>query len=162
MAKGGKQNEKPSPRIENRRAWHEYHIHEKLECGIMLRGTEVKAIRAGQCTMGEAFARVEPNGELWLYNMDVGKYSHAAADRQHEAKAPRKLLAKKRQIADLLKKTGTASMTLVPLVLYFNDRGIAKVEIALASGKSYGDKRESLKTKEANREMQRGMTRRHL
>jgi SsrA-binding protein len=164
MAKTEKQKqEQAKRRIENRRAWHEYHIHEKLEVGIMLRGTEVKSIRAGVCSLAESFARVEPaTMELWIYQMDIGAYSHAAPERNHEPQAPRKLLARRRQIADLFAKTQSASMTLVPLCLYFNDRGIAKIELGLASGKSQVDKRQSIKKKEADREMQRGMTRKRL
>ncbi|QNN21091.1 SsrA-binding protein SmpB [Planctomycetales bacterium ZRK34] len=165
MAKGSskKKSDSNAPRIANRKARHDYHIHESFECGIVLRGTEVKAIRNGRCSIAEAFARVEPTSrELWLYNMDIGTYDHAAADRQHEAKTRRKLLVHRRQIANLLTQTMSKGMTLVPLALYFNDRGLAKVELAIASGKGHGDKRETTKKREADREMRRAMTRKRI
>lgn len=162
MAKANK-DKHDSPRIENRKARHDYFIHESMECGIMLRGTEVKAIRAGRCSIAEAFARVEPRTmELWLYNMDVGTYDHAAAAMQHEAKAARKLLARRREIEKLETLTGSKGMTLIPLTLYFNSRGIAKIELGVASGKAHGDKRETTKKRDAQREMRRAMTRKKL
>lgn len=165
MAKGSgkKKSDSSSPRIVNRKARHDYHIHESFECGIMLRGTEVKSIRSGRCSIAEAFARVEPaTRELWLYNMDIGAYDHAAADRQHEAKSRRKLLVHRRQIADLMTQTMSKGMTLVPLTLYFNDRGLAKIELAVASGKGHGDKRETTKKREADRDIRRAMTRKRI
>ncbi|MBI1367788.1 MAG: SsrA-binding protein SmpB [Planctomycetes bacterium] len=162
MAKG-KPKPNDSPRIANRKAFHDYHIHDKFECGIVLRGTEVKAIRSGRCTLNDAFARVEPKTmELWLYNMDVGAYEHTAAAYQHEPKSRRKLLAHRKQIADLLVQTDSKGMTLVPLALYFNDRGIAKVELAVAGGKGHADKRESMKKRESKREIDRAMTRKRI
>lgn len=164
MAKPSRKSEKnDSPRIENRRAYHDYFITEKLECGIVLRGTEVKAIRSGQCTLSDAYAMVDPRTmELWLHNMEVGHYSHAAADRQHEAKSQRKLLAKRKQIENLYTLSHAESTTLVPLALYFNSRGIAKVEIGVGTGKSQVDKRQSIKAKETRRDIQRAMTRKRI
>lgn len=152
-----------APRVVNRKAWHEYHIVEKMEVGIILRGTEVKAIRQGQCSIAEAFARVEPGThELWLYQMDIGPYSHAPADRQHQPKDRRKLLARKNQIERLFGQTTSKGVTLVPLSLYFNERGIVKVELAVATGKTAGDKRQSLKKKETDRAVRQAMTRRRI
>ena len=163
MTKGGQKPGTHAPRIENRKAWHEYHIVEKMEVGIVLRGTEVKAIRDGRCSIAEAFARVEPaTNELWLYQMDVGMYSHAPADRQHQPKDRRKLLAKKRQIERLYGLTTSTRCTLVPLALYFNDRGIVKVELAVAEGKTKGDKRDTLKKQEAGRAIRQAMTRKRI
>lgn len=162
MSKGVKQSSH-SPRIENRKAWHEYHIVEKLEVGIVLRGTEVKSIRQGQCSLAEAFAVVEPRtNELWLYQMDIGAYSHAPADRQHQPKDKRKLLARKSQIERLYGQTTTKSVTLIPLALYFSDRGIVKVELAVAEGKQKGDKREALKKKEGDRAIRQAMSRKRV
>jgi SsrA-binding protein len=163
MPKGQRQHQKHAPRVENRKAWHDYHIVEKMEVGVILRGTEVKAIRQGQCSIAEAFARVEPGtNELWLYQMDIGMYSHAPAERQHQPKDRRKLLAKKKQIERLYGLTTQKGVTLVPLALYFNERGIVKIELAVGEGKSVGDKRESLKKKEAGRAIRQAMTRRRV
>ena len=152
-----------APRVLNRKARHEYHIIETLEVGIVLRGTEVKAIRQGQCSIAEAFAQVEPKtNELWLHQMDIGAYSHAPADRQHAPKERRKLLAKRRQIERLYGLTSAKGTTLVPLSLYFNERGIVKVELAVAEGKRKGDKRETLKRKESDRAVRQAMTRRRI
>ena len=150
-----------SPRITNRKAHHDYHISDKLECGIVLVGSEVKAIRAGRVSLDHGFARIENGGRaLWLYNLDIGAYDHAAADAQHEAKRKRKLLAHKRQIMELFGKTTAKGVTLVPLAMYFNDRGMLKVEIGIGEGKRQSDKRETLKKKEADKAIRRGMTRR--
>ncbi|MEX2670477.1 MAG: SsrA-binding protein SmpB [Phycisphaeraceae bacterium] len=160
MAKRRKE-ENFAPRILNRKARYDYHIHESMECGLRLRGTEVKAIRQGQVSLAEAFARVEPEtGELWLYNMDVGSYSHAPADTQHGAKDKRKLLARRKQIKELASKTTEKGYTLVPLTLYFNDRGFAKVELGIASGKGQADKRATIKKKEHDRDIRRALGRR--
>jgi len=165
MAKGSnkKKNDTSAPRITNRKARHDYHIHDSFECGIVLQGSEVKSIRNGQVSIGEAFARVEPSTkELWLYNMDVSLYDHAPADRQHEMRSRRKLLAKRREIENLLTQTASKGMTLIPLTLYFNKRGIAKIELGIASGKAHADKRQDKKKKEANREIRRALTRRKI
>ncbi|MDH3583224.1 MAG: SsrA-binding protein SmpB [Phycisphaerae bacterium] len=161
--KTGKPSSPESPRVSNRKARHEYHIHDRLECGIVLSGTEVKAIREGRATISDAFARVEPEtNELWLYNLDIGGYAHAAPATQHEPKRRRKLLAHRKQIRDLLTQTHSKGMTLVPLSLYFNNRGLAKIELAVASGKGGHDKRATVKEKDARRDMQRGLTRKRI
>jgi len=166
MAKKGKDRgdkHTHSPRVRNRRARRDYDIGETIECGIALKGSEVKAIRDGRVSIDEAFARVEPTtGELWLYNMDVGHYSHAPAELQHDPKRPRKLLARKREILRLEQHTIPKGTTLIPLTLFFNSRGIAKVDLAVATGKRKADKRESVKKKEADRAMRRAMTRRKI
>lgn len=160
MAKGkGNKPTNMSPRIANRRAFHDYHISEKLEVGIELRGTEVKSIRNGQVSLAEGFARVEPaTGELILYNVEISHYPHAG-ENQHEPKRPRKLLAHKRQIHELADKTSSKGTTLIPLAMYFQ-RGMVKLEIGVGTGKRHHDKREDLKKREADREIRRAMSRR--
>jgi SsrA-binding protein len=152
-----------SPRITNRRAHHDYEIHDKLEVGIALTGTEVKAIRHGRATLAQSFARVEPSTmELWLHGMDIGAYENAPPEFQHEPQRRRKLLAQRRQILDLYHKTRGKGQTLVPLALYFNSRGIAKVEIGVATGKAKKDKRRELKEKEDKKAMRQAMARKKI
>jgi len=148
-------------RIRNRRAFRDYDVQEKLECGIELKGTEVKSIRSGNVSLDEGFARVERDGQLWLHGVDIGLYKHAPADRQHEPKRPRKLLAHKRQIEQLRSRTESKGISLVPLSMYFR-RGICKVEIAVGEGKRRQDKRESIKKDEADRAMRRAMSRKRI
>ncbi len=160
MAKG-KRDAAHEPRIANRRAHHDYHVHESLEVGLVLLGSEVKSIRAGQVSLGEGFARVEPaTGEMFLYNVDISPYAQAGP-LGHEPKRPRKLLAHKRQIAKLLTATGAKGFTLIPLAMYFV-RGKVKLEIGVCSGKRQSDKREDMKKKDADRSIRQAMTRKRL
>jgi len=163
MSKSKKKSDKTdAPRIVNRKARHDYTIEDSLEVGIKLEGHEVKAVRAGRVSLGEAFARVEPEtGELWIYNLDIGAYDHASIV-DHEPKRKRKLLAHRKQIKEFATLTHSKGATLVPLTLYFNDRGIAKIELAVARGKSHGDKRESIKERDSKREMRRAMSRKRI
>lgn len=159
MAKPKKDNQ--SPRIANRRALRDYHITEKLEVGIKLSGSEVKSIRNSQVSLGEGFARVEPNRmELMLYNVDIALYPHAGIN-QHAPKDPRKLLAKKQQIRQLHEATLSKGTTLIPLAMYFKG-GRVKLEIGVGVGKKTHDKRQDLKQKAADRDIRRGMTRKVL
>jgi SsrA-binding protein len=136
----------------NRRATHEYTIHDTLECGLVLVGTEVKSLRDGHAMLDDAYAKVEGD-ELWLIGCEIPEY--VAGNRMnHKPKRTRKLLAHKREIGKLVGKASQQGFTLVPLRLYFKD-GRAKVEIAVAKGKQAHDKRQTLKTKEARREMDR-------
>ncbi len=152
-----------SPRILNRRAKRDYQLGEKLECGIVLSGTEVKAIRDGRADLAQAFARVDGQRmELWLHEMDIGAYGNASPDRQHAPKTPRKLLAHRDQIRRLYGKTTEKGISLIPMALYFNDRGFAKVELAVAAGKRKSDKRQTIKEKDAKRTMRQAMSRRKL
>jgi SsrA-binding protein len=161
MARDSKEH--ATRRIENRKAWHEYHIHDKLETGIVLVGSEVKSLRGGEASLAEAFAQIDARTEeLWLWNMDIAPYRHAPADRQHERRRPRKLLAHKREIERLQVQTTQKGMTLIPLALYFNAAGRAKVEIGLASGKGQSDKRQSIRKREADRSIQRALSRKRL
>ena len=155
MAKG-KQN--VSPRIENRKAWHDYHIEAKLECGIALQGTEVKSLREGKGMINDAFARVE-HGHLILYDAHIDPYTKAAIAYNHEPTRPRRLLAHRREIKKLDEATLVKGTTLIPLAIYFKD-GRAKVEIGVARGKQHHDKRDAIRKKEQDREIRRAMSHR--
>ena len=144
------------PRIVNRKARHNYHFLEKVEAGIALVGTEVKSIRNGRISLDEAFARVV-DGEVWLYGTHVSPYEPASRE-NHEPKRPRKLLLRRREIRKLERALQTKGMTLVPMTVYFR-RGMVKVELALARGKSRVDKREDLKARDHEREIARAMRR---
>jgi SsrA-binding protein len=159
MAK--KKNDNLSPRIANRKALHDYFITEKLEVGIVLSGSEVKSIRNSQVSLAEGYARVDPDSlELYLHNVDIALYPHAGVN-QHTPKAPRKLLAHKREIEKLLGATTVKGTTLVPLAMYFKN-GRVKVEVGVGVGKKTFDKRQAIKKKSADREIRRGMTRKVL
>ena len=146
-----------SPRIENRRAWHDYFIEAKLECGIVLLGSEVKSLRLGKAQLQEAYARVE-NGELILHGCHIDPYEQAG-QLSHEPLRPRKLLAHKREIKKLEQETQQRGTTLIPLAIYFKE-GRAKVEIGVARGKQHHDKRQSIKKKEMDREIRKAMSQR--
>jgi SsrA-binding protein len=147
-----------SPRIENRKAWHDYHIDAKLECGMALQGTEVKSLREGKGMINDAFARVE-RGQLILYDAHIDPYTKAAIVYNHEPKRPRRLLAHKREIKKLDDATQIKGTTLIPLAIYFKD-GRAKVEIGVARGKQHHDKRDAIRKKEQDREIRRAMSHR--
>ena len=140
----------------NRQASHRYHLLEKWECGLVLRGTEVKALRDGKAQIKDGYASVR-DGEVWLHNVHIPPYGPASRE-NHEPERPRKLLMHKREIDRLIGKTREKGLTLVPTRLYFRD-GRAKVEIALARGKDIGDKRQSIKEREMKREMERAIRR---
>jgi SsrA-binding protein len=141
---------------DNRRARYNYEIGEKFEAGIALTGTEVKSLRTGKATIAESYAGVDRAGEMWLYNANIPEY--LAGNRfNHEPKRPRKLLLKSREIAKLAQGVEREGMTVVPLRLYFNGRGRAKIEIALAKGKQMHDKRETEKKRDWAREKGRLM-----
>ena len=158
MAAGGNAADREGARrfaAQNRRARHDFQIDSTLEAGIMLLGTEVKSLRAGKASLGESWAG-EKDGDLYLLNANIPEY--AAANRfNHEPKRPRKLLVHKRERVKLLTAIKREGMTLVPLSLYFNPRGIAKVELGLAKGKKKGDKRESAKQRDWQRDKARLM-----
>ena len=140
----------------NKRAWFEYYIEEKYEAGIALLGSEVKSIRAGHISMGDAFAKFSQtkNPELFLYNAHIAEYAWANRN-NHDPLRPRKLLLHKRELAKLSQILDRQGLTVVPLCIYFKC-GRIKVELGLARGKKNYDKRESLKTKTAQRDMERG------
>jgi SsrA-binding protein len=138
---------------QNRKARHNYFIDEVYEAGIMLAGTEVKTLRQGKGNIGDAYA-TDHQGEIWLYNVNIPEYDSAGYTR-HEEKRPRKLLLKKREIEKLIGAVQREGVTLVPLAIYFNPRGIAKVELGLARGKKQYDKRETVKQRDWNKAKQR-------
>ncbi|HWL51155.1 MAG TPA: SsrA-binding protein SmpB [Chthoniobacteraceae bacterium] len=136
----------------NRRATHDFHILERFEAGIELKGTEVKSIRAGHANLNQAFARVE-RGQVFLYDSDIQPYIRASFE-QHESKRPRRLLLHKQEIAKLEEATTVAGHTLVGLRMYWKESRV-KVEIGIAKGKVARDKREDLKKAAISREMDR-------
>ncbi|MGB7655125.1 MAG: SsrA-binding protein SmpB [Novosphingobium sp.] len=140
---------------ENRRARFEYYIEEVFEAGIALTGTEVKSLRFGEGSIAESYAEVK-NGEVWLVNSNVPEFSHGNRY-NHVPKRPRKLLLKERQISKFHGAVERKGMTLVPLSIYFNSRGRAKVELALAKGKNAADKRATVKERDWKRDQQRIM-----
>jgi SsrA-binding protein len=141
----------------NRRAAHDYHIHETLECGIVLVGTEVKSLRAGHANLEDAYATLD-EGELWLIGAEIPEYLFGNR-LNHKPKRPRKLLLHQREIGKFAGKASEKGFTLVPLRMYFKD-GKAKVEVAVAQGKQSHDKRETVKAKEAKRDIDRAMAKR--
>ncbi len=141
----------------NRKAYHNYLIvGDRVEAGIVLTGTEIKSVRAGRVSLGDAYVRPEA-GELWLLNAHIARYE-ASSYLSHEPKRPRKLLLHSKQINTLTSKVLEKGLTLVPLKLYIKDN-IAKVEVALAKGKKLYDKRESIIRRETEREMERAIKR---
>jgi len=148
--------EKPAmvPIATNRKALHDYFIEERYEAGLALLGTEVKALREGQVNLQDSFARIE-DGNVVLHQCHISPYSHGARE-NHDPLRPRRLLLNRDEINRLAGKVQLKGLTLVPLSLYFK-RGRAKVELGLARGKQRGDKRETLRRKAAEREVERAM-----
>ena len=142
---------------QNRRDFHEYFIDEKFEAGIVLHGSEVKSLREGRATIGEAHA-AEMQGELWLFNSYIPEYKGANRF-NHETRRPRKLLLRRREVDRLMGAVQRKGMTIVPLQLYFSDKGWAKVEIGLARGKQVHDKRASEKERDWKKEQGRYLKR---
>jgi SsrA-binding protein len=147
----GKREDKVACR--NRRARHRYELLEVVECGVALLGTEVKSLRAGGASLEEAYARVE-GGELWLVGCHIPPYSHAASG-GHEPLRRRRLLVRAAELRRLGASSTRSGMTLVPLLIRFNARGLAKVDVALARGRGAGDKRQALRERDDQREMDR-------
>ncbi len=150
-----KPKDNPNYRViaENRRARFDYAIEEDLECGIVLEGSEVKSLRQKGGNIAESYAAVD-DGELWLVNGYIAPYEQAKTF-GHEERRRRKLLASRKELARLWNATQRKGMTLVPLVLYFNHRGIAKIKIGIAKGKKTHDKRETAARRDWNRQKQR-------
>ena len=138
----------------NRKAYHNYHIQESIEAGIALTGTEIKSIRAGRVSLGDAYVKPE-GGELWVLNAHIARYE-AGSYMSHTPTRPRKLLLHRKEINNLSSQVLEKGFTLVPLRLYIKD-SIAKVEIALAKGKKLYDKRESISRRETEREIDRAI-----
>jgi len=139
----------------NRKAFHDYHIEERLEAGIVLKGTEVKSLREGQVNLRDSYASVD-RGELVLHHCHISPYSHGNI-MNHDPVRPRKLLLHRKEINKLLGKSQQKGLTLVPLRIYFSPRGLAKVELALAKGKKQYDRREAIKAREVGREVERAI-----
>ena len=137
---------------ENRKARHEYEIQEQIEAGLVLRGSEVKSLRTGRATIAESHAG-EDRGRLMLFNANIP--IHEASRDNHEPRRPRELLVKARERNKLLGLIRREGMTLVPLVLYFNDRGIAKIQIGLAKGRRKQDKRQAARDRDWSRDKAR-------
>lgn len=141
--------------VTNRKAFHDYFIEEKFEAGIVLQGTEVKSLRDGRANLQDSYAATR-DGEVFLYNCHISPYSHGNI-MNHDPTRPRKLLLHKKEINKLTGKTQQKGLTLVPLRIYFSKRGHAKVELGLAKGKKLYDRRESIKAREAGREVERAI-----
>ncbi|GAB4151320.1 MAG: SsrA-binding protein SmpB [Planctomycetota bacterium] len=139
--------------IRNKKAYFTYEIIEKFEAGIELKGTEVKSLREGRVAMGDAFAIVR-DSELWLIDLEISAYSHGNIN-NHEPKRPRRLLMRRSEIKRLYNRVVERGLTMVPLRMYFNPRGWAKVELAIVKGKTIGDKRETIKKREMERDLKR-------
>jgi SsrA-binding protein len=142
----------------NRKAYFEYAIDDLFEAGLVLRGTEVKSLRLGKANIQDAYARFR-DGELFLLNANITPYPHAAGD-NHEPTRPRKVLLRRRELKRLMGKLTEKGYTLIPLKLYFKDE-YAKVELGLAKGKKKFDKRETIRQREQQRELDRARKRRH-
>ena len=159
MAKTKKKDENPNEKsiCTNRRARHEYEILDELECGIMLRGSEVKSLRDGKVSLEEAWAKLE-NGELWLIGCDIAQYPQANL-MNHEPRRQRKLLLHRREVHKFAEIANHKGLTLIPLAMYFS-RGIVKVKVAVGRGRQLHDKREKLKNDAAKRDIQRSLAER--
>jgi SsrA-binding protein len=156
---GGNHNEFMKPIVNNRKARHEYHILETVEAGIALMGTEVKSLREGRANITDTYAVYE-HDEIVLRGLHISPYSHTSQTNL-DPRRERKLLLHKREIRRLIGKIKEKGLTLVPLKLYFNDRGVAKVLLALAKGKRSYDKRRSIADRDANRDMRRALKERN-
>lgn len=140
--------------IQNKKARFNYEILDKFTSGIVLAGTEIKSIREGKATITESFCEFNDKGELFIINMDIQQYSHASHF-NHQPKSSRKLLLNKRELKKLYKQVTNTGLTIVPLRLFINDRGFAKLQIALSKGKKLYDKRESIKERDSKRRLDR-------
>ena len=141
--------------IRNKKASFSYECLEKFEAGMQLKGTEIKSIREGKASIKEGYCAFK-NDELFVFNINITPYSEASFT-NHEPKRPRKLLLHKQELEKLLKKKKDVGLTIIPTKLFINSKGYAKLNIALAKGKKMQDKRESLKEKDAKRQMDRAM-----
>ena len=154
MAKAKKRKAAPGDVATNRQASYRFELLDKLECGVVLEGTEVKALRVGAVQIKDGYAAIH-EGELWLHNVHIPPYGPAARE-NHEPERVRKLLAHRREIERLVGRVQERGLTLVPTRIYFKD-GRAKVEIALARGKDRFDKREAIKARDTRRDVERAL-----
>jgi len=139
--------------IKNKKASYEFFLVEKYTAGIMLAGTEIKSIRNGKASITEAYCAFE-NDELWVKNMHIAEYSYASTN-NHAPRQERKLLLNKKELKKLLIKTNERGYTIIPTMLFINEKGLAKLDIALARGKKLYDKRETIKKKDIQRDTER-------
>jgi SsrA-binding protein len=141
-------------KIKNRKARFEYEILDRYTAGIVLAGTEIKAIREGRASIAESFCEFNDRGELFVINMTIEEYSHATHF-NHKPKSERKLLLNRNELQKLEKEVKNSGLTIIPLLLFTNDRGLAKMEIALCRGKKLFDKRETIKDRDNKRNLSR-------
>lgn len=139
--------------VQNRKARHEYHVLDTWEAGIALQGTEVKSLRQGKANLQDAFARIDPRGEMWLHNLHISPYEQGNRF-NHDPLRPRKLLMHRNQLRKLVGQVEQKGLTMVPLDIHFT-RGIAKVSVALVRGKKLHDKRDTLRERDDKRDMER-------
>ncbi len=156
MAAKKKKKEPNGLIAENRRARYEFSLEDTYEAGIQLTGTEVKSLREGQANIAESYVSPE-NGEIMLINANIPEYQQAGPFYQHAPRRPRRLLLHKKEIAKIAQAVDRQGMTMVPLRLYFNDRGLVKLQIAVAQGKKLHDKRDTERKRDWNRQKQRIM-----
>ena len=152
---------RPQGRIlvaQNRKARHDYHLHDRFEAGMVLTGTEVKSLRLGRASLADAFATVD-DGEVWLRNAHIPEYAFGTWT-NHAPRRNRKLLLHRKEIAKLERETTASGKTIVPLAIYFSD-GYAKVELAIATGKKDWDKRQTIAARDADRDAQRELAARN-
>jgi len=140
--------------IKNKKARFEYELLDKFMAGIVLGGTEIKSIREGKASISESFCEFNDRGELFIINMQIDEYSHGS-HYNHLPKAQRKLLLNKQELKKLQKQVNTSGLTIIPLNLFLNERGLAKINIALAKGKKLYDKREVMKDRDNKRDLAR-------
>lgn len=151
-----KTDDNSNVRISNKKAYHNFELVEKLEAGISLLGTEVKSLRAGLADLSGSYARIDDAGECWLVGASINQYDKASYD-NHEPLRKRKLLLHRAELKKIRVKLEQRGFTLVPLKIYFNSRGLAKVEVGLARGKKQFDKRQNLAAKQQKRDVDRSM-----
>ena len=140
--------------IKNKRARFEYELLDKYMAGIVLGGTEIKSIRESRASISESFCEFNDKGELFIINMQIDEYSHGS-HYNHKPKAQRKLLLNKQELKKLHKQVNNSGLTIIPLNLFLNERGLAKINIALAKGKKLYDKRETMKDRDNKRDLDR-------
>ncbi|NGX83855.1 SsrA-binding protein SmpB [Aequorivita sp. KMM 9714] len=141
-------------KIKNRKARFEYEILDTFTAGIVLRGTEIKAIREGKASIAESFCEFNSKGELFVINMTIQEYSHAT-HYNHSPKSERKLLLNRSELKKLEKEVKNSGLTIIPLVLFTNNKGLAKMDVALARGKKLYDKRETIKERDTKKQLSR-------
>ena len=140
--------------ILNKKAKFQYELLDKYSAGIVLTGTEIKSIRAGKASIAESFCEFNEKGELFVINMNIQEYAYGNYY-NHRPKAERKLLLNKRELKKLLKEVNTSGLTIIPLRLFLNEKGLAKLDVALAKGKKLYDKRETMKDRDNKRDLDR-------